>query len=1010
MRNFVIFLSFLCICCTTLRANSAFQSTTFEHRGAKVRLIIPSELQAEAPSLLWRTKDSLAQAEKVMGLELLDSTEVYFNADPQYHNGLATVVPRDRILIHTEAPELYSSIGVYRDYLFETLTHEWAHILSLQQRRGAFRVFSWALGNSSRPNGLWPRWMHEGLAVYVESSLGGRPSSGWLDYFKRMYALEFQKTGRHPLNSSSLDGNATLPSQTTAPIQQAVGAGQIPYTFGYSVIAKLAEKNVGPGKWSEESSASLGFSFRKGIKALGADIDSVFQEVQSDWANTSVIEKSARVKELHRSESIAGPFPGSADYAWIEEKRLNPNEDSQLIITKVSKEGPSSAKHFRWKDLLWSPSQAVPLEDGYWFLLVEARKDRFASQFAHLRSPIRKRAFIYKEDGDSLAKECQFEISEKLIEAEVQIFPRGDNRKLAWVERRLDGKQEIFTAWIKNNCDLAGKKSYLLSAEAFERYSEIRWQLPPFDAVKVANPRQDLLSYTHTRSSMETNNTSLFDQNGNRWSVELKRDDAGPYVLSQLQRHPSLPLATAILQSRDYRGPILVNTSRLSSTKNSDADLLSLPAKKLPIQTGSHQAFFSPHSAELIYRENFWREDAVFSFPLSNPQSWDSVDLRVSVNRNEPALASAESVHNAKASPSAVGGADWENYSASETLWPKFWTPSLSANNNALIIVGQTFYSDVTERWSGSTLAGFNSQLGKPFASQFLNYTPKTSERWGQASLYLEYNPIDLRTFGITGITSQDRWTLNPAWQSSYTLSSNWVMLSSAGVQYVSSPPIGSLSGFNYWIPSLSLSFQSAGAFNFQSASSSLAMARPFSQYKIKYSWIEDSDLQVDIYRLFRTSRKSRLLASLEGAATTIDNFPLSFYTWGGLAPWTPLDSNSFLNRGFDSPYAAGKQIVRASLDWHQRLNTPELTLDWNRLRVSYIDLVSSAETLSWESYDGSSFKIGKDFASSVGLQLDIGGTALHYVRYKLGFGVFRGFGPKESFQFVTQLKTGLNI
>ena len=77
---------------------------------------------------------------------------------------------------------------------------------------------------------------------------------------------------------------------------------------------------------------------------------------------------------------------------------------------------------------------------------------------------------------------------------------------------------------------------------------------------------------------------------------------------------------------------------------------------------------------------------------------------------------------------------------------------------------------------------------------------------------------------------------------------------------------------------------------------------------------------------------------------------------------------------------------------------------------MSYVDLSLVAESITWDSYSEDSFQLGQDYASSVGALLDFGGSAAHYVNYKLSFGVFQGFGAANSTQIVTQLRTGLNL
>ena len=112
-------------------------------------------------------------------------------------NGSATVFSFPRIDANVTAPDSLSVLESYDDWLDTLLTHEYVHIVHNDTIHGLPRVVNailgfGVLGRVWPPNGLQPRWMLEGLAVYEESRLTsqGRHRSSQFDMMLRMAILE----------------------------------------------------------------------------------------------------------------------------------------------------------------------------------------------------------------------------------------------------------------------------------------------------------------------------------------------------------------------------------------------------------------------------------------------------------------------------------------------------------------------------------------------------------------------------------------------------------------------------------------------------------------------------------------------------------------------------------------------------------------------------------------------------------------------------------------------------
>ncbi|HYR11293.1 MAG TPA: hypothetical protein VEQ60_26160 [Longimicrobium sp.] len=92
-----------------------------------------------------------------------------------YANGLASLFPRNRVVIYAHAPVDEPSLAYSYDWLEMVVSHELAHVHHLDYASPLFRGLRGVLGRSPLlfPNALVPQWTTEGLATYLESRLTG---------------------------------------------------------------------------------------------------------------------------------------------------------------------------------------------------------------------------------------------------------------------------------------------------------------------------------------------------------------------------------------------------------------------------------------------------------------------------------------------------------------------------------------------------------------------------------------------------------------------------------------------------------------------------------------------------------------------------------------------------------------------------------------------------------------------------------------------------------------------
>lgn len=89
-------------------------------------------------------------------------------------NGLATVIPANYLLLYVSPPDADSSLDHYKNYLELLFTHEYTHIVHIDQHYRVADPFHWVLGKIVAPNGLTPSWMREGIAAWNETTETGR--------------------------------------------------------------------------------------------------------------------------------------------------------------------------------------------------------------------------------------------------------------------------------------------------------------------------------------------------------------------------------------------------------------------------------------------------------------------------------------------------------------------------------------------------------------------------------------------------------------------------------------------------------------------------------------------------------------------------------------------------------------------------------------------------------------------------------------------------------------------
>ncbi len=126
-----------------------------------------------------------------LGWAPTQATEIVVTDDTDSANGSASTLPYNTVRLFATAPDDMSPLGDYDNWINELITHEYTHILQIDNTSGLPALGNALLGKTFAPNQAQPRWILEGLAVVMESAhtSGGRLKSTQFDMYLRADVL-----------------------------------------------------------------------------------------------------------------------------------------------------------------------------------------------------------------------------------------------------------------------------------------------------------------------------------------------------------------------------------------------------------------------------------------------------------------------------------------------------------------------------------------------------------------------------------------------------------------------------------------------------------------------------------------------------------------------------------------------------------------------------------------------------------------------------------------------------
>jgi hypothetical protein len=152
----------------------------------------PNTLAPIAERVVRAAEAAHARLTEPLGHAPTTKTEIVLTDDVDSPNGSATALPFNTVRLYATAPEDLSVLGDNDDWLLDLITHEYTHILHLDNISGPASIINAVLGKTYSPNQIQPRWIIEGLATLTESreTSAGRMRSSLFDMYMRADVLE----------------------------------------------------------------------------------------------------------------------------------------------------------------------------------------------------------------------------------------------------------------------------------------------------------------------------------------------------------------------------------------------------------------------------------------------------------------------------------------------------------------------------------------------------------------------------------------------------------------------------------------------------------------------------------------------------------------------------------------------------------------------------------------------------------------------------------------------------
>jgi len=386
-------------------------------------------------------------------------TEIVLVDNTDSANGYAMTLPQNTIVIFVTAPYEDSTLSHYEDWTDAILTHEYTHILHIDNTEGMIKGLRYVFGRIVTVNRLSPGWVTEGYATFQETvhTPWGRGRSTISDMTKRMTVLEqgFPRLG-------NLDG-----------FQVAPPAGNLRYLFGQDFQQYVAE-HKGQHVWTDfihHYGGGVPY-FLPGKKSFGEPIKALYK----DWRRDTIARYEAQAAAIRAQglteyrilndpdDQCAAPTfnPDGSRLVW---SCADLEEGSKIELADGNGEHVVNKLDQRYAtDFAWAPDgeafafSALHLVDRF-NIYSDLYYYGLNGRFEALTNGDRARTPAFSPDGTKLVAVQNDAQENRLIEVRVDrservLFDPGDHVQLATPRYSPDGRHIAMVVWHEGRRDI----------------------------------------------------------------------------------------------------------------------------------------------------------------------------------------------------------------------------------------------------------------------------------------------------------------------------------------------------------------------------------------------------------------------------------------------------------------------------------------------------------------------------------------------------------------------------
>ncbi len=414
-------------------------------------------------------------------------------------NGLATVIPANYVLLYVTPPDADSSLDNYKNYLELLFTHEYTHIIHIDQHYKVADPMHWIFGKVVAPNGLTPGWMREGIAAYeetVETGLGRGNGS---------YAEMLLRTNIYEDTFPKIDEVAGLGIKWPGSNSQ--------YVYGVKFFMWLAEKYGEDRiiKYTQEYASGLWlFSLNNKARRVW---NKSFYQLWDEWQEDLKVKYSSQRDELSQAgltsleDVLSGedqfsyltPAPSGEGRAYV---RLSNDEENRVVVDIPGKE-PVNIKRTATGQLSFS-------RDG-------GKQLAFATLAGVESFNAYGEIFVYDFSKNSLKRLSEKDKTKESLRASDPDFSPldGGNRWVVMVRTEL-GTDNLYVF------DMAKRKGYFLTdAAKYTQFSNPRFS-PDGQFIAVSrrenNGYRDIIIYSKSGDQIRNLTSDASVDNHPVWS------------------------------------------------------------------------------------------------------------------------------------------------------------------------------------------------------------------------------------------------------------------------------------------------------------------------------------------------------------------------------------------------------------------------------------------------------------------------------------------------------------